>query len=477
MANGFESDFIAQGKKMKSLRARMHHNGKDAGAGTLEYLGIILFVGLIVVGLVLTATPIGSKIAEKLCEAFGTSCPAVAAVDEKAPPARACERQSSTVEGGVSAGVLFVNGERNRSVTTRELSDGTFIVEVVDDAGIGAELSAGELDVSLAVGEFDIGLGANAGVGMNLIGGNGEEYHFSSQQEADDFVAYVGRQTMADGFALVAAPPGLEPVFNWGGQGINWLWNKITGYDPPSSSNVSYYYGGVEGYGSANANGLIGGGSADARGETVLGMKVNHDTGDTTAYIDISGSLEADLHLGWSSSNANLGAGGSWRGDTSLILETTVDSDGNLTQISVIESGGTEYGENVRENLGITDAATHEGNATRTQIDIPVTDANRADMEDVIRTVTGNDHSPGEKFDRLTEAARTFHEHVQENGDVTYEQLSVDSSNILSIGLAGKLPGIGGVGIGVDSSTQQTEVVDAKYLTPDGWMTWDACFD
>src|SRR5690625_6648629 len=27
MANGFESDFIAQGKKMKSLRARMHHNG------------------------------------------------------------------------------------------------------------------------------------------------------------------------------------------------------------------------------------------------------------------------------------------------------------------------------------------------------------------------------------------------------------------------------------------------------------------
>src|SRR5690625_6536649 len=70
---GFESDFIAQGKKMKSLRARMHHNGKDAGAGTLEYLGIILFVGLIVVGLVLTATPIGSKIAEKLCEAFGTS--------------------------------------------------------------------------------------------------------------------------------------------------------------------------------------------------------------------------------------------------------------------------------------------------------------------------------------------------------------------------------------------------------------------
>src|SRR5690625_6640220 len=92
MANGFESDFIAQGKKMKSLRARMHHNGKDAGAGTLEYLGIILFVGLIVVGLVLTASPIGSKLAEKLCEAFGTSCPAVAAVDEKAPPARACEQ-------------------------------------------------------------------------------------------------------------------------------------------------------------------------------------------------------------------------------------------------------------------------------------------------------------------------------------------------------------------------------------------------
>ena len=461
---------------MKSLRARLQHNGKDAGAGTLEYLGIIFFVGLIILGLVFTATPVGNMLAEKLCAAFGASCgSSEAAPDEKAPPARACERASTTVEGGLNASVLFVNGEQNRSVTTSELSDGTFVVEVVDDGGIGAELGAGELDISFAAGEFDIGLGASASIGANFIGGNGEEYHFSSREEAEDFVSYVGRQTVADGFSLLTTGTPMQYLFDWGGKLGNWLYNKVVGYTPPESSNVSYYYGGIEGYGSANANGLVGGGSVDVDAATVLGMKVDHDTGEKTAYIDVTTSGDADIHLGWSSSNADLGAGGSWSGDTSLILETTVDADGNLTHISLIESGGTEYGENVRENLGITDAATHEGNGHRLQADLPITAENRAEMEQLVQVLTSPEYSGQDKIQQVQESIESFRDHVRENGDLTVEQLDIDSSNILTIGLAGKLPGVGGVGVGVNSSTSQTEVVDAKYLTPDGWKTWDAC--
>src|SRR5690625_6111736 len=89
-------------------------------------------------------------LAEKLCAAFGASCgSSEAAPDEKAPPARACERASTTVEGGLNASVLFVNGEQNRSVTTRELSDGTFVVEVVDRKS--TRLNSSHVAISYAV--------------------------------------------------------------------------------------------------------------------------------------------------------------------------------------------------------------------------------------------------------------------------------------------------------------------------------------
>ncbi|HLR56373.1 MAG TPA: hypothetical protein VK096_06415 [Actinomycetales bacterium] len=468
---------------MTGLRARLRQNGNEAGAGTLEYLGIILFAGLLVAGLVMSATPIGNQLAAKLCEAFGTSCGADAGggdAEQKEPPKRACEQQASTVEGGFSGGILYVNGDRSRAVTTTEMSDGTFTVEVVDDGGLGASYSpAGSANVEIAIGEtFDIGLGYNASVGGNLVAGNGEEYHFDSREDAEDFVAYIGRKTVADGFSMATShDPIFGPVFDWGGKGVNWVINKFKGYDPPDSSDVSYYYGGVEGYGSANGNALIAGGSGEISQETVLGMKVDHNSGETTAYIDISGSAEGEAHLGWSSRNANTGAGGHFNGEIGVVLETTVDSDGKLTNISVIESGGLEYGENVRENLGITDEATQEGNGHRVQVDVPVTDANREEMLDVIATVT-QPGSPIDKAERMAEAAESFHNHVEQNGDITYEQLNTDSSNIFSMALSGKIPVLGvGANFGIDSSRSESEVVDAKYLTPDGWETWDACLD
>src|SRR5690625_1343751 len=230
---------------MHSLRARLRQGGKDAGAGTLEYLGIIFFVALLIIGLVLTATPVGSKIAEKLCEAVGTSCPAAPiAQEEKPPPARTCERGSTTVEGGFNVSVSFVDGDRSRAVTTREMSDGTFVVEVLDDGGIGVSAGTGGFDISMGVGEYEAGYGIGASGGGGLTGGNGEEYVFNSQSDAEDFVAYVGRQSVADGFSLATTGTPLQPLFEWGGKGINWIINKIKGYEPPSSSNVSYYYGG-----------------------------------------------------------------------------------------------------------------------------------------------------------------------------------------------------------------------------------------
>src|SRR5690625_5701847 len=165
---------------MTGLRARLRQNGNEAGAGTLEYLGIILVAGLRVAGLGRSAIPIGNQLAAKLCEAFGTSCGADAGggdAEQKEPPKRACEQQASTVEGGFSGGILYVNGDRSRAVTTTEMSDGTVTVEVVDDGGPGASYSpAGSANDECADSETDgIGHGNKSRVGGERSVGNGEE--------------------------------------------------------------------------------------------------------------------------------------------------------------------------------------------------------------------------------------------------------------------------------------------------------------
>src|SRR5699024_11623493 len=124
--------------------------------GAAAMLGVRPLAGLLAAGPVMSATPIGNQLAAKLCEAFGTSCGADAGggdAEQKEPPQRACEQQASTVEGGFSGGILYVNGDRSRAVTTTEMSDGTFTVELVDDGGLGASYSpAGSANVEIAIG-------------------------------------------------------------------------------------------------------------------------------------------------------------------------------------------------------------------------------------------------------------------------------------------------------------------------------------
>lgn len=463
---------------MHRLRARMYGRGKDAGAGTLEYVGIIFFVGLLIAGLLLTATPIGNKLAEKLCEAIGTSCPAgpISAASEKAPPARTCEQGSTTVEGGLNVSVSFVDGDRSRSVTTREMSDGTFIVEVIDDGGVGVSVGTGGFEASLAIDEYEVGYGFGASGGGGVTGGNGEEYIFDSQSEAEDFVAYVGRESVADGLSLATTGTVLQPLFEWGGKGVNWVINLFKGYDPPSSSNVSYYYGGLEGYGEAHADAIVAGGSAEAEGEMILGIKQNHDTGETTTYTDISGKIEGSVHAGYSETDPDWGVGTSGEKSMSSILETTVDADGNLSSVSMIESGMRDT-EKIRENLGIDQDGSTGGNAYRLQEDIPVTDANREQVQEALLAIQVADPSIPGSYEAAAEAEEYLQGQVEQVGDKTYEESNVDSSNIFSFALAGELPGVKGAGIGVDSSSTESEMVDAQYWTPDGWKSWDACLD
>jgi hypothetical protein len=47
---------------------------RDEGAGSVEYLGATMFVAVIIMSLLMPATPLGNQIAAKLCAAFGTTC-------------------------------------------------------------------------------------------------------------------------------------------------------------------------------------------------------------------------------------------------------------------------------------------------------------------------------------------------------------------------------------------------------------------
>ena len=60
---------------------RARRLGADDGAASLEYAGVLALVGMVVMSLVLAATPIGGALKSRICAALGASCGNTAAQD------------------------------------------------------------------------------------------------------------------------------------------------------------------------------------------------------------------------------------------------------------------------------------------------------------------------------------------------------------------------------------------------------------
>ncbi len=462
---------------LASLRRRTPDG--DSGAGTVEYLGAIMIVLAVIGAFVMTATPIGSTIAARLCEAVGASCGSpedITADEPKGPPDRACTVQTDETNINAGVSVAFISLGEDGNMTVQKQSDGTYTVLLDGQVGVTAALSAGEAYGKVEVGDYGGSVGAEAEINGGVFAGAGVEFSFPDKKSADEFTDWVGRQVAKQGAKSIggALNPVGGPAIGIGVDVGSWLWDKVTGYDyKPPAPTASFFEGGISAGGSASAGGLTAGGSAELNQENALGIKLDHETGDRTVYTRVELTAEAAAQLGFSSSDGNWGTGASGNGTVEMVVATTVDSDMNLKSVS-LDGAATADGSYALTSLGGFPLQGSGGKGVQFSAQFDVTDGNRSQVVQALAglgaltTVAGPGVSQAAAIPMIIAEA-------QRNGDVTAQFLDVSSSNILDVAVGAEAPVIGGLGVNFGASTSSSSSTDAYYLGDHGWEDWTAC--
>jgi len=444
----------------------------DTGAGTVEYLGATMVVVLVVLSLLMVATPIGNQIAAKLCAAVGTTCGGGAVTggsDPKAPPTEPCTVQTDDthLEAGIS--VSFISLGDSGDMSVEQLSDKTYKVTVNGEVGIEASLSAGEATGKVNIGDHGAGLEAEASAAAGVFVGAGVEYEFPDKKSADEFTDYVERTVVKEGAKSIL--PGAGIAVDAGA----WLWNKITGYSyTPPEPSATFFEGGVSGGGSASAQVIGGGASASAAATSSLGMKIDYATGNVTAYTKVTLDAEASAKLGFSATDGNWGAGGEGSAGVEMVVATTFDEDGTVIGVSLDGAATAEGAGSLTALTGIP-MQGGGGKGVQMSAQFPVTSANRSEVTAALTGLGALAMTPGASSPATAVAIPAIIAEARDNGDVTAQTLDVNSSNLVDAALALKAPAIGGLGFSIGANTASSSSTGAYYLDNNGWQVWTAC--
>ena len=480
----------------------------DAGAGTVEYIGIGAVVIVIVAALVMQVTPVGSAIASEICRAFGAECgSASAGVPGAEPipePTRACVLSSGTLTGTKSASISIIDGEDETQVVRDAKSNGDVTVTVLDAGTIGASLKAPGLEAELQV--FGSGgsnkLKGDAGVGVR--GASAATYTFSgpdAEQQADDFESYLAWTKGATEASQLGgiAFPGLSPIVGATVPQLgDALYRYFADYRPPSPSHISLEGGLVESGNLALNVGPLGGVKGDLKIAQSVGAKIHTETGAVTYYVkgSTSGSIKGEVGPsvpvpGTELKSSKLfGAEGQLAGAADLAAEVTVDADGQITGLAITGSLSGEYGGSVAQAFG-TDYLDNYGSPLGVPIvegggkgtvraQIAVTDANR----DAVLSAMGElglaattSRNPVEAGAAAADPMLALLNQALATDGITRESADIKTEDIIAISLGGKLPGVGGVSVGVKAAYKSLQTTDAWYLGENGWEPWRNCVD
>lgn len=449
----------------------------DKGAGAVEYLGAILLVSAVVASLLMSATPIGQSIAAKICEAVGATCGATAGTGDdasgpKPQPTDPCTVSSSSQTAAVGIEIAFVDLGAGGTLVVEQLSDGTWNVTRINagKAGVKADLVAAKGKVTIGGKEF--GVGGEVGVSAALAGEGGETYSFKNEQSRDEFVSWAerewGRQALKS-----------QGFLGWGAALVGGWFDK---YSPPAPTKT-YFQGGLEASGSAEASAGIG------IAEASLGLTLDSgqylgasfdDKGSTTVYskVDVGAALEGKIGIGFGDMDtkpedgaAGGGVGGTLKTNLESTLGTEFDKNGNLTNVELSMAAGPGAATLLSKALGGADVTLTDSMTATAKI--PVTDANRADILALvagagISSATSNGATQTASVLGLIEYAKG------QGGDLTSQTTSTGATTGAGLDLKLKVATIG-IGLNGKYEGVSTSNTGAQYWDGTSWQDWTAC--
>lgn len=461
----------------------------ERGAGSLEYLGISVVVGVII--LTLIAVPwlpqITAGFNNVICRVAsnipgeGISCEEQTPMtEEDFQPRCVLSRDSSTAN--VNGSVLFIDGENGASMVIEERSNGDYAVTIMDDKGIGASFDLAELEAGPIL---DVGVGAGA---MGRYS-EGETFVFDNEDDAIAFAEETQDYVDANGSILEAggmfhdrpgedAQPqetrhmvsldgfidGVASVGpNVGGKG-----KKKNNDDGDSSDSSNSGDQGSDSDGSSSAgsgqedeaegsvswdwlpgvaaNGNVAG---EALYEVDHGEDLDDPSDDTTAItFEVEGGGNA-------SANA-FSAGDSTERSGNAAMTVEVDSNGEITGLKFQTTGvttDTDYDSDAESTTWTTEVPV-ETESDRETVETWLMEGGTLPPADGVREQPPQDGSSQSEFEDLVY-----------NSGITSSQTHSITSDGGGWGLGAKFAGIGG-GVGESNSSSSEQLREAQYLQP-----------
>ncbi|WP_102509414.1 hypothetical protein [Sanguibacter massiliensis] len=455
-------------------RTAAARRGDDRGAGSVEYLGAILLVVAVVGSLLIAATPIGSAIAARLCEAFGTACAATEDAVDARRPEGPCVTDAVTTARSIGATVI-VDVDGGGTLITENLSDGTTRVtfRAAGNAGIGVAAGA---KISLTVDDFTMAKGAHAAAGAAAVVAGGSTWDFPPGQEkaaaqlTEHFQRHVENATTP-----IAGP--LRALWDGASAAVD----RITGngYRVPTPTS---YFAQVDAQLAASGAWTdftpLGPADGDVRasGATALGGRVDTATGATTLYFGASLDSTAWGRVGYLHENVE----GSFDGDVQTVVAVTLDpTSTHMTNVSIELTTAQEGSIHLSRLLGTQYSDAHaRGSQAHLSVDLTNPEATSV-AGDLLRAVgvpvpptawtpAGGTGSPGE------DALATFVRAAMERGEATVLARTSGSSTPFAFDAAVDGWKVG-VGVRYENSSTTTTTTEASYFDGSRWVPWTEC--
>ena len=470
------------------------------GQTSSEYVGTLAVVLVLAAALsLLVGTPVGAAVLDgtsrgicKVIEAAGLggggcgSGPRGAAGDPYEPSKCIVSSGESKISGAVTVFSVRVGGEAG--YVLEEKSDGKWYLTLKGGVSAGGEGAFG------ASGEAkgpDIGGGASGSAYVVAKGEGSVTYRFDSRQaaqaELDEIKADLTGAAVraAEGYVEGSFwdPPGRIPdviPVPFGGivGGIDEATRPQSSRPPAHETSFG---AGVEGSAAGSGGtGAYAGGRATAG--NVIGMKLSTDEQgrDTrTVFFQLNRSVEGSTGIPFTA-----GFSGSGEGEGQIALTYTRTGSGwvatNLElQAAMGLSAGVNFSGEVTDLRGLQQSlkqvaisgSDEVGLAGVLTANYDLTDPRtRAAMGNVLSTIGigalgGNPPSPGEAAAALQEAFATY----DDLAFVTYD------TSKTSVGGGFKVGDLIAFGAEGSYTRKESELRNARYLTPGGWRDWVSC--
>lgn len=468
---------------------------REKGQSTLEYAAILLIIALIMLALLLMATPMGRRITCEVQSSFskilggkGGACSAAdtKAEEDKHKPKEACVKNETSREKKVS-GTFFITVEGGGRIKVEEMSDGTYRVT---ETGIlrgsysfsGPELSASvtgnDVTSSGDYGKKDASKSGAQASGSVEVGASAEGsrvFNVGNAEEKDKLVNYL--QNQVDTATLGTAAPGLG-LAKWGYDYVTD--NKGTRtYEPPSPEEYTVQAGEdgkIEG--SLDMGPVSVGGAGKV--STALGATFHKD-GSATYYYSNAAEVNAEGKTKLVGNISGPSAKGAVKGEN--VMAVTVDKNGQPTKMNVTTmfdakastSGGAvkeAYKVFTGEDADPLKTSKEHGRVYNSEIDM--TNPESAQIGYDYMKEAGIPIYGAAKMATGDSAIPKFHEEARKNGISTVREMTTDDQTNLAAGWKAKGDGFN-FGSAYSDTTSSATYKNGKYWNGKEWVKWDGC--